>query len=428
MPNLDKTQLRNLTTLTFEDFKALNQQGQNRADVYYKNLKLQAQNTGLVHVQNYADMANNVVNNSNINGVLANNFTNSIAESRNVDFSPGSNARLEMQYNLMVADAQLRISKINAGGSGELNYQDTLNIHAAATNSIGLPPEGFSLYTPLSILAEHDPARAQFLFQTTLANGGVADVLQDGLLLGFGANISSQQSLSEILQDYGAQAAWLKTNLDAMQKLVDTYPGDASEISDRLETYKALLALAGGSFELLANWADHLPDGQSFFNGLPAWIQNALNKFNNGQSAWLPPVSPLVLDLDGDGIELTAVTGSNSVYFDMNNDGNFKEATGWVTGGDGLLAMDRDNNGTIDNQSELFGNSATAANGFLNLKTLDSNGDNKITSADAQWSKLRVWVDENSDGVSQAAELKTLAALGITSVNSFGSAYSAASH
>jgi hypothetical protein len=41
-----------------------------------------------------------------------------------------------------------------------------------------------------------------------------------------------------------------------------------------------------------------------------------------------PPVDPLVLDLDGDGIELTSVQQSQ-VYFDF--DGNsFAERTGWV--------------------------------------------------------------------------------------------------
>jgi Ca2+-binding RTX toxin-like protein len=126
--------------------------------------------------------------------------------------------------------------------------------------------------------------------------------------------------------------------------------------------------------------------------------------------------SPLVLDMDGDGIELTAMNAPGSVYFDMDMDG-FKEATGWITGGDALLVTDRNSNGAIDNRNELFGNDATYANGFLNLKSFDSNGDNKITSADSNWSKLKVWIDANADGVSQTAELYTLASKNITSIN-----------
>ncbi|SLN76724.1 hypothetical protein [Ruegeria meonggei] len=44
--------------------------------------------------------------------------------------------------------------------------------------------------------------------------------------------------------------------------------------------------------------------------------------------------SPLIIDLDGDGIELTPLDGSG-VYFDLNVDG-FAERTGWVGPDDGL--------------------------------------------------------------------------------------------
>jgi hypothetical protein len=79
---------------------------------------------------------------------------------------------------------------------------------------------------------------------------------------------------------------------------------------------------------------------------------------------------------------------------------------------------DLNSNGVIDNNSELFGNTATYANGFAALDAWgDSNNDNLMTSADTNWNQLRVWQDVNGDGVTQAGELKTLAELGITSIN-----------
>jgi hypothetical protein len=63
------------------------------------------------------------------------------------------------------------------------------------------------------------------------------------------------------------------------------------------------------------------------------------------------PTAPLVLDLDGDGVELRSLSGA---YFDMDLDG-FAERTGWVSADDGMLALDRDGNGTIDNITELLG-------------------------------------------------------------------------
>ena len=127
-------------------------------------------------------------------------------------------------------------------------------------------------------------------------------------------------------------------------------------------------------------------------------------------------VSPLVLDLDNDGIELSQLGNMGSVYWDSDNDG-FREASGWVKPDDGLLVRDVNGNGLIDNNSELFGNNATYSNGFLNLKSLDSNNSNTITSADAQWGSLKVWKDANQDGVSQASEIYTLSSLGITQIN-----------
>ena len=128
----------------------------------------------------------------------------------------------------------------------------------------------------------------------------------------------------------------------------------------------------------------------------------------------------MVLDLNGDGITTQSI--ASGVEFDLFATGQ-KVNTGWVTGGDGLLVMDRNHDGAINNGSELFGqatqlaNGDNAANGYVALSALDLNGDGLITSADAGFSDLRVWVDGNSDGVSQAGELRTLDSLGISKLN-----------
>ena len=91
--------------------------------------------------------------------------------------------------------------------------------------------------------------------------------------------------------------------------------------------------------------------------------------FNSAATTTVPFwIDPLILDIDGDGIETTNLVGS-SAYFDLDVNG-FAERTGWVSADDGLLVLDRNNNGTIDNGQELFGdrtllqNGTTAATGF----------------------------------------------------------------
>lgn len=105
MTAIDTTQLEALANLTFADFKALHLQNQNRAEVYYTELRIQGQNSGITSIENYANIAFGVVQNSTTNGQMANYFTAAFAEVATpvVDFSPGSDARLLMQYTLMSA-------------------------------------------------------------------------------------------------------------------------------------------------------------------------------------------------------------------------------------------------------------------------------------------------------------------------------------
>lgn len=131
-----------------------------------------------------------------------------------------------------------------------------------------------------------------------------------------------------------------------------------------------------------------------------------------------PPVSPLVIDLNGNGVNVSSLSDSD-VYFDMDKDG-MAERTAWATNGDGLLALDRNNDGKISDISELFG--SPLEDGFDALAALDDNLDGALTASDAVFADLRIWVDANQDGVSQEPELHSLASLGIVSISGTGAA------
>lgn len=113
-------------------------------------------------------------------------------------------------------------------------------------------------------------------------------------------------------------------------------------------------------------------------------------------------VSVLVLDLDDDGIELTGLRSSNAVYWDIDLD-SFAEASAWVTPDDGFLALDRNEDGIINNNDELFG--TATADGFTVLSNFDDNSDGLIDVNDHIWAKLLIWQDLNTDGTSQKQEL-----------------------
>jgi Ca2+-binding RTX toxin-like protein len=160
--------------------------------------------------------------------------------------------------------------------------------------------------------------------------------------------------------------------------------------------------------------------GQLILRGIPG--ESNADFFKALEVPWYH--DPLVLDLNGNGLDLVGANGS--VLFDHNADG-IKTGTGWAAPSDGFLVRDLDGNGTIDSGRELFGvdtvlsNGTLAANGFAALANLDSNADGKITSADTAFGELKVWQDLNQDGISQGDELKTLDELGITSIDATGS-------
>jgi hypothetical protein len=114
-------------------------------------------------------------------------------------------------------------------------------------------------------------------------------------------------------------------------------------------------------------------------------------------------ITPIVLDLNGDGVR-TLGLASSAVEFDLAATGE-KLRTGWVAGGDGLLVLDRNHDGVINDGSELFGSATrlsggtTATDGFAAMKSLDTNS------------------DADMDGISQASELKTLGSLGIAQLD-----------
>lgn len=117
---------------------------------------------------------------------------------------------------------------------------------------------------------------------------------------------------------------------------------------------------------------------------------------------------PIVVDLNGNGIEMLPANGN--YFFDLNGD-NIGEEIDWIAPTDGLLMHDSNNNGQVDGIDELFGNATV--DGFEELSGFDTNGDGKVNSEDDNFSQIKVWQDINGNNISDAGELKTLEELGI---------------
>ncbi|MBI4859737.1 MAG: hypothetical protein HY815_05675 [Candidatus Riflebacteria bacterium] len=133
---------------------------------------------------------------------------------------------------------------------------------------------------------------------------------------------------------------------------------------------------------------------------------------------------PVLLDMDEDGVaDVTTptVTGGSepfvkrgAVWFDLGGRGRSTLTEWLVPGHDGLLALDANGNGVIDNASELFGDRDGFADGFAKLALLDTDHDGRLTRREL--SNLSVWIDVDGDGICRPGELSGVAALGITSL------------
>ncbi|MDR6155544.1 Ca2+-binding RTX toxin-like protein [Acidovorax delafieldii] len=171
-------------------------------------------------------------------------------------------------------------------------------------------------------------------------------------------------------------------------------------------------SLIAGGLTLLAGLVGGVVGGYLGEQGL----RSLMSMLTSSWTAVKYVVSPLILDLDGDGVETQGQ--GNSTYFDHEGDG-FAERTGWVGRDDGLLVRDLNDDGKISSGAELFGNHTIlgngqrASNGFSALAELDSNGDGKISSSDAAWNSLQVWRDYDGDGITDTNELLTLAQAGV---------------
>jgi len=128
--------------------------------------------------------------------------------------------------------------------------------------------------------------------------------------------------------------------------------------------------------------------------------------------------TPLVLVFDGRPVSFRSAEHG----FSLTADGMHAK-TDWPSSATPWLVMDRNGNGRIDDGSELFGSASplsagrTASHGFEALAALDDNGDGVVDTNDAAWAMLMVWRDEDGSGMSDPAELRSVAETGLLSIS-----------
>ena len=117
-------------------------------------------------------------------------------------------------------------------------------------------------------------------------------------------------------------------------------------------------------------------------------------------------VDPLVLNFTGTAAQLT----DQRFSFDLDADGD-KEQINFVAPGSGFLVFDRNQDGKVNNGSELFG--PTSGDGFQELAALDGDSNGWIDENDTAFEQLQLW---SRDGAGQD-QLQSLAAAGVGAIS-----------
>jgi Lectin C-type domain/FG-GAP-like repeat/RTX calcium-binding nonapeptide repeat (4 copies) len=193
---------------------------------------------------------------------------------------------------------------------------------------------------------------------------------------------------------------------------VTDYLDDALKNKDVESWNKSVWGISNSTVSALKMFSGAV--GKEVSDVVKETVQSALKPINYTTKL----LDPLIIDLNNDGLQLISLENS-STRFDIDADG-YTENTAWVSPEDGILTIDLNGDGTINNISEIFSEhygDGTPNSGLNALSTLDSNQNGIISATDAQYNQILVWQDLNQDGISQANELKTLSQHGINSIN-----------
>ena len=113
---------------------------------------------------------------------------------------------------------------------------------------------------------------------------------------------------------------------------------------------------------------------------------------------------PLVINLDSS----PATVSDQTFYFDLDGDG-IEENIHKLNSGSGYLALDKNNDGKINDGSELFG--TASGDGFADLAKYDEDGNGWIDENDAIWNHLKIWVQTD-----RGPQLYSLAEKGVGAI------------
>ena len=364
----------------------------------------------------YGNQGNDTLNGGSGNDYLAGgdgNDTYQLGPGSGYDIIADNSGSTRLRFGEGITAAQIKISQVRKlGDSGSFEFTDQgrdLWVEYSASDAVyiesGMDSPNLSIEFSNGELLNQN--QLQILLAESQNELDVNNDTQRRVDSIINGSASSPKASATLVMGNGYDAY----NAPSLRGLYNYFRGMIGDLEPGQPMPTSIkLGNAGGAASWTWNVADFLLSIRN----------NSSNSSFSSAKDWRVRRDPLVLDLDGDGLETVGTVAG--VLFDHNGDG-IKTGSGWLEADDGLLVRDNNHNGIIDNGSELFGdqtmlqNGATATTGFAALGDLDSNIDGKIDAGDEAFAELKIWRDINQDGVSQASELDTLTDFGIAALN-----------
>jgi hypothetical protein len=332
-----------------------------------------------------------------------------------------------------VAGAAESSSDLNVAAYDGRSYSDWGEIHIAVAPAGGTPVNNSSGTSTLTITDSADnhswasfastfsqpDGHGSLLWQTGVNDGGSTwwNVFDT-------SNAWSFNHYTSVFTPSGQLVTQTVTNDDGTHYLLANDPSNAYGWSTFTMTFDSGWNITS-IVDVTNDDGTHTVDTGQILGSLDTltWYPNSyvvtLDKAVNPQADGMP----VILDLDGNGIDITPLDWSTAA-FDMDGRAG-REHTAWAGGKDGFLAIDlgpdgkSGPDGVIDQAAEIVFTqwSPTAVSDMAALRDVfDTNHNGSLDPGDARWDDFRIWQDANADGFSQAGEVRTLDALGISSI------------
>lgn len=233
--------------------------------------------------------------------------------------------------------------------------------------------------------------------------------------------VTDQQQLAKdrlfqgLLQAVSGQRVTATTdNSDIMALISQVKQADASELPDMPEMQPTKLEVTVKMKETVSEYECtefsscgivKTADGREFNLSMQLKMERSYTEtreFEMTQEVTF--ADPLIINFQGEAADLS----DEKYSFDLDTDGD-AEMISYLNGNSAMLALDKNNDGVINDGTELFG--ARSGDGFADLAQYDEDGNGYIDENDSIFDSLQLWTKTTSED-----KLESLADRGIGAI------------